>query len=179
MAVPASRRVPALGGGLALASPSLRPSSSISPAEPFALPFASTPVCVYAAPTRIPHSLGEGAWFACCVVLGAAGSSLCFYFKDPLVNEEAWDFQCYDRKHPHSKNQRGLVLLLTNFTQGEVGGNYRPYIDAGPGSTPGSLAKHLARYESSLSHIRGRQKSTRVQERREASAVVLSSGVAP
>ena len=56
-------------GGLALASPSLRPSSSISPAEPFALPFASTPVCVYAAPTRIPHSLGEGAWFACCVVL--------------------------------------------------------------------------------------------------------------
>ena len=33
-----------LGGGHAPASPSSRPSSSISPAEPFALPFASTPV---------------------------------------------------------------------------------------------------------------------------------------
>ena len=69
----ASRRVPALGGGHAPASPSSRPSSSVSPAELFALPFASTPVWVYAAPTRIPHSLGEGAWFACRVVLVRSG----------------------------------------------------------------------------------------------------------
>ena len=49
---PAPARVPAPQ------FPQQSPSPSPSPAPLFE---------IYAAPTRIPHSLGEGAWFACCV----------------------------------------------------------------------------------------------------------------
>ena len=47
----------------------LRALSWVIRAGSFALPFASTPVWVYAAPTRCPYSLTGPAWFVCRVVL--------------------------------------------------------------------------------------------------------------